>query len=243
MQANTAATAQAMERMGHGNGNGNGNGEGAGNGLGGGVPMTLATFLKTLFYKKYFPESMREARKLVLMQLKQESMTVAQYTSKFEELYRFSRVYQGAPESYEGWKCIKYQGGLKDDIMTVVALVEIRRFSELVNKARVVEEVPGRGQNFKRNGHTSSHVQGQGEFGRNSNTHFHPARGSGRCYTCGMPGYLAKDYCHGRNQDAGRNQQPGQVFALDASEPKESDPLMRGKSVKLLDMLLGRSLA
>ncbi|KAL4396442.1 hypothetical protein AHAS_Ahas01G0092300 [Arachis hypogaea] len=132
MQANAATTAQAMERMGHGNDNGNGNGEGAGNSLGGGVPMMLATFLKvnppnfkgstdptkadnwfqamehalqvqhTLFYKKYFPKSMSEARKLVLMQLKQESMTMAQYTSKFEELCRFSRVCQGALESYEG---------------------------------------------------------------------------------------------------------------------------------------------
>ncbi|KAL4287282.1 hypothetical protein AHAS_Ahas19G0170600 [Arachis hypogaea] len=46
IQANAAATAQAMERMGHGNDNNNGNGEGAGNGLSGGVPMTLATFLK-----------------------------------------------------------------------------------------------------------------------------------------------------------------------------------------------------
>ncbi|KAL4365494.1 hypothetical protein AHAS_Ahas07G0111700 [Arachis hypogaea] len=52
IQANVAATAQAIERIGqgngndNGNGNGQGNGEGAGNGLGGGAPMMLATFLK-----------------------------------------------------------------------------------------------------------------------------------------------------------------------------------------------------
>ncbi|KAL4381144.1 hypothetical protein AHAS_Ahas04G0104100 [Arachis hypogaea] len=46
-------------------------------------------------------ESMREGRVLELMQLKQGFMTVAEYTSKFEELCRFLRICQGALESYE----------------------------------------------------------------------------------------------------------------------------------------------
>ncbi|KAL4337858.1 hypothetical protein AHAS_Ahas12G0152200 [Arachis hypogaea] len=75
-----------------------------------------------------------------LMQLKQGSLFVADYTKKFEKLCRFSRVCQGAPEAYESWKCIKYQRGLKDNIMTVVISMEICVFSDLVNKARVVEE-------------------------------------------------------------------------------------------------------
>ncbi|KAL4315349.1 hypothetical protein AHAS_Ahas15G0176200 [Arachis hypogaea] len=90
---------------------------------------------QTAFYKKYFPESVREAKVLELMQLKQGSLSVAEYTSKFEELCRFSRVCQGAPKSYENWKCIKYQGGLRENIMTIVAPLEIRVFSELVNKS------------------------------------------------------------------------------------------------------------
>ncbi|XP_015960118.1 uncharacterized protein LOC107484025 [Arachis duranensis] len=63
---------------------------------------------QTAFYKKYFPESAREAKEMELIQLKQGSLSVADYTNKFEELYRFSRVCQGAPETYESWKCIKY---------------------------------------------------------------------------------------------------------------------------------------
>ncbi|XP_016164845.1 uncharacterized protein LOC107607397 [Arachis ipaensis] len=74
------------------------------------------------------------------MELKQGSLSVAEYTNKFEELYRFSRVCQGASETYESWKCIKYQRGLKDSIMTAVLPMEIRVFFDLVNKARVVEE-------------------------------------------------------------------------------------------------------
>ncbi|XP_015960214.1 uncharacterized protein LOC107484109 [Arachis duranensis] len=76
---------------------------------------------QTAFYKKYFPESAREAKEMELMQLKQGSLSVADYTSKFEELCRFSSACQGAPETYESWKCITYQRGLKDDIMTAVA--------------------------------------------------------------------------------------------------------------------------
>ncbi|XP_016195749.1 uncharacterized protein LOC107636775 [Arachis ipaensis] len=92
------------------------------------------------FYKKYLPESAREATEIELLQLKQRSSSVANYTSQFEELCRFSRVCQGAPETYESWKRIRYQRGLKDNIMTAMAPLEIRIFSDLVNKARVVEE-------------------------------------------------------------------------------------------------------
>ncbi|XP_057728769.1 uncharacterized protein LOC130944456 [Arachis stenosperma] len=51
---------------------------------------------QTAFYKKYFPESAREAMEIKLMQLKQGFLSVADYTSKFEEFCRFSRVCQGA---------------------------------------------------------------------------------------------------------------------------------------------------
>ncbi|XP_016206543.1 uncharacterized protein LOC107646914 [Arachis ipaensis] len=67
-------------------------------------------------------------------------MTIAEYASKFEELCKFSRISQCAPESYEGWKCIKYKVGLREDIRCVMAPMEIRIFSDLANKARVVEE-------------------------------------------------------------------------------------------------------
>ncbi|KAL4301092.1 hypothetical protein AHAS_Ahas17G0266300 [Arachis hypogaea] len=95
---------------------------------------------QTSFYKKYFPESAREAKEMELMQLKQGSLSVVDYTSRFEELCKFSRACQGAPETYESWKCIKYQRVLKDNIMTAIAPLEIRTFSDLMNKARVVEE-------------------------------------------------------------------------------------------------------
>ncbi|XP_057724075.1 uncharacterized protein LOC130940043 [Arachis stenosperma] len=152
---------------------------------------------QTAFYKKYFPESAKEAKEMELIQLKQGSLSVAYYTNKFEELCRFSRVCQGVLETYESWKCIKYQRGLKDNIMTVVAPLEIHVFSDLVNKARVLEEYAKavaaskdthggsssrgrgkyfhlRGQSFKRGGYAP---QGQGGFRKNNQNQFQYATG------------------------------------------------------------------
>ncbi|XP_020992024.1 uncharacterized protein LOC107474014 [Arachis duranensis] len=80
------------------------------------------------------------AKELELLQLKQGAMSVSEYTDKFEELFRFSRMCQGAPGDFEEWKCIKYEGGLWSDILSSVGPMEIRTFSELVNKSRIAEE-------------------------------------------------------------------------------------------------------
>ncbi|XP_015948937.1 uncharacterized protein LOC107473859 [Arachis duranensis] len=72
--------------------------------------------------------------------LKQGAMSVSEYTDKFEELFRFSHMCQGAPRDFKEWKCIKYEGGLWSDIFSSVGPMEIRTFSELVNKSKVTEE-------------------------------------------------------------------------------------------------------
>ncbi|XP_072084528.1 uncharacterized protein [Arachis hypogaea] len=229
MEANAAATLQAMQRLGQpaGNGNGDGNGndnaKGNGDNVGGHGACTTSTassekpvsgvycvsafgrgsalvarkMLITAFYKKYFLKSAREVKEMELMQLKQGSLSVAKYTNRFEELCNFSRVCQGAPETYESWKCIKYQRDLKDNIMTAVAPLEIRIFSDLVNKAKVIEECaktvassrdthggntsrghgkyfPPRGQNFKKGGHAP---QGQGGFRKNTYNQYQHSKG------------------------------------------------------------------
>ncbi|KAL4293837.1 hypothetical protein AHAS_Ahas18G0168000 [Arachis hypogaea] len=185
------------------------------------------------FYKKYFPESAREAKEMELMQLKQSFLSVANYTSRFEELCRFSR----------------------DDIMTAVAPLEIRIFSDLVNKARVVKEYANtvassrdthksnpsrkrhdylepRGQNFNRDGHAPQHLLSQGNFRRDNNAQFHYMKESRLCYACGLPGHLAKNCRRKKNQNMGQNQQSDRVVALDARDATGSDPLTRGKRMR-----------
>ncbi|XP_016178334.1 uncharacterized protein LOC107620722 [Arachis ipaensis] len=264
VEANAAMTLQAMKRLSQPAGNGNGNSEGnvndnvEGNGdNAGGALMTLVTFLKvhppifrgstnpteadnwrgpalvTAFYKKYFPESAREAKEIELMQLKQGSLSVANYT-------------------------------------------KIRTFSDLVNKARVVEEYAktvaasndthggntskGRGkyfhprcQSFKRGRYAP---QGQGGFKKNTQDQFqhgnrrenqskispdltcvrcgrfHPYDsckiGLGGCFNRGLPSHIERDCTRRKNSNAGQSQHQGRVFAVNANDASMEDPLMRG---------------
>ncbi|XP_016178284.1 uncharacterized protein LOC107620668 [Arachis ipaensis] len=92
------------------------------------------------FYKKYFPRAARDAKEIELMQLKQEDMTIAEYARKFDDLCRFSKICQGNPADFEEWKCLKFEGGLREELMNSVVPLEIRNFAELVNKSKLVEE-------------------------------------------------------------------------------------------------------
>ncbi|XP_057719943.1 uncharacterized protein LOC130934385 [Arachis stenosperma] len=126
--------------------------------------------------------------------------------------------------------------------MSVVAPLEIRRFSELVNKARVIEDCAkkvalardtrgginrghgkyfqSRGQNFKRCGHAPQHPQGQGNFRRTNYDLYHQAK---------ERGHITKDCPYRRNPNVRWNQQQDQVFAVNANDAAKSDPLMRDK--------------
>ncbi|KAL4350188.1 hypothetical protein AHAS_Ahas10G0117000 [Arachis hypogaea] len=67
-------------------------------------------------------------------------MIVTKYTRKFEELYRFSNVCQGAPAAFEKWKCIKFKGGLREELLAHVDPMKIQNFVKLVNKSQLIEE-------------------------------------------------------------------------------------------------------
>ncbi|XP_015970018.1 uncharacterized protein LOC107493429 [Arachis duranensis] len=191
MQATTEALGQQI--------NNNGNGRSGAQGL-----MTLTTFLKVNLPKfkrttnlteadTWF-QAMETAKELELLQLKQGTMSVSEYTDKFEELFRVSRICQGAPGDFEEWKCIKYEGGLRSDILRSVGPMEIRVFSELVNMSHIVEECvrkaaeaendrreshrrehnqgyATRGQEFKRRGYPQYFSQGQNNLAMNENFH------------------------------------------------------------------------
>ncbi|XP_057729997.1 uncharacterized protein LOC130945283 [Arachis stenosperma] len=154
MQASVARITQAMEKLGQPAKNGNRNREGVRNNLGGAL-MTIVAFLKTQhvsdtqFVEFAAYQLMEEAQywwqgEFQLLQLQNTDIPWELFQTTFYRKYflesGFSRICQGTPESYEGWKCIKYQGSLRENIMSTVAPLEIQRFSELVNKARVVED-------------------------------------------------------------------------------------------------------
>ena len=110
---------------------------------------------KEAFYSKYFPASVRNVKDLEFMQLRQGSRSVLEYIAKFEELCKFSTIYQQNLD--EAWKCIKIEDGLREDILAVVGPMEIRDFPTLVTKYRIVEDcnrklvvAKSAGSNFKK---------------------------------------------------------------------------------------------
>ena len=90
------------------------------------------------FYEKYFPASIRNAKELEFMSLHKGFMNVAEYTAKFEELCKFSMIYQGNPD--ERWKCVKFEGGLCQEILASVGPMEIRDYAALLNKCCLVKD-------------------------------------------------------------------------------------------------------
>ncbi|KAL4373525.1 hypothetical protein AHAS_Ahas05G0090500 [Arachis hypogaea] len=94
--------------------------------------ITWALF-KEAFYKKYFLESIKKARELEFLQLKQGSMTIARYTR------------------------------LREDIKRIVAPLEIRGFSELVDNAAIVEDY-SREVALERDEHGGTSSRGHGKY-------------------------------------------------------------------------------
>ena len=72
------------------------------------------------------------------MQLQQGSQSILEYIAKFKELCKFSTIYQ--QNSDEAWNYVKFEGGLKEDILATIGPMEIRDFAILVNKCKLMEE-------------------------------------------------------------------------------------------------------
>ena len=81
---------------------------------------------------------MRHVKELDVMSLRQGNVNVAEYTAKFKELCKFLMIYQGNPD--ERWKCFKFEGGLREEILVSVGPMEIRDYAALVKKCRLVED-------------------------------------------------------------------------------------------------------
>ncbi|XP_052110137.1 uncharacterized protein LOC127741507 [Arachis duranensis] len=189
------------------------------------------------FYKKYFPTSIRMTKELELLQLKQGTMSVSEYTDKFEELF------------------------------SSVGPLEIKTFSELVNKSRIAEEcvkkvaaereshkgsfsqnqrknLAPRGPSFKLGGsfrksnNNNNNSQGK-RFGKQPQSEQACARCGihhlgasckaawGLCYSCGKAGHKATNYPEKQKQGAGKAQQTGRVFTTSAIGTEGSEALIR----------------
>jgi len=69
---------------------------------------------KSEFLKKYFPEDLRNKKEAEFLNLKQGSLSVAEYAAKYEELSRFY-PYINAKDAMVS-TCVKFENSLRPDI-------------------------------------------------------------------------------------------------------------------------------
>ncbi|PNY17171.1 GRAS family transcription factor [Trifolium pratense] len=72
------------------------------------------------------------------MELKQGSLSVAEYAAKFKELCSFTPHYNTVEAEVD--KCVKFDSGLRPDIKQLISLSEIRNFATMVNKSKICDE-------------------------------------------------------------------------------------------------------
>ena len=70
------------------------------------------------FLRKYFPDHVRGKKEIEFLELKQGSLTVREYSSKFVEIAKFYLHYN--EETIEFSKCIKFENGLRPEIKRAV---------------------------------------------------------------------------------------------------------------------------
>ena len=99
--------------------------------------MTWGAF-KEVFLEKYFPKDVRNKKEMEFLELKQGSMTVAEYSAKFEELVRYFPHYQG--REGESSKCVKFLNGLRPEVKQAINYQGVRQFPQLVNMCRIWDE-------------------------------------------------------------------------------------------------------
>ncbi|XP_028079413.1 uncharacterized protein LOC114281161 [Camellia sinensis] len=88
-----------------------------------------------IFYEKYFPQCVRDKKVSEFMELKQNSMTVAEYEGKFTELARSAPHVVGT--NYK--KARHFEGGLRDDILEKVNVLKLETYIKVLDRAIISE--------------------------------------------------------------------------------------------------------
>ncbi|XP_043687600.1 uncharacterized protein LOC122638816 [Telopea speciosissima] len=97
--------------------------------------ITWARFVE-VFYKNYFPESLRERKEVEFLHLTEGSNSVMTYKKKFEELAWF------APDHIDtdAKKAKIFLRGLKLQLKGAIIVLELRSYIEVLHKALILEE-------------------------------------------------------------------------------------------------------
>ncbi|XP_028053425.1 uncharacterized protein LOC114257819 [Camellia sinensis] len=96
--------------------------------------LTWAPFKEALF-EKYFPQYVRDRKVTEFEQLKQGTMLVAKYESKFTELARYAL--HVVDTDYK--KARKFEGGLNIEILDRINVLKLLKYVDVFDRAIIVE--------------------------------------------------------------------------------------------------------
>ncbi|GAU49923.1 hypothetical protein TSUD_180410 [Trifolium subterraneum] len=223
------------------------------------MEMTWANF-RRLFIDHYIPESYRMSMERELIELKQGSKSVAEYTAKFNELVRYVADSDDAPT--EAWKIKKYRFGLRADIAQDVAMQQVASLGELIQKSYHAESglEAMRKERFEVNqkrrdsGKYKEQLKPRGspqKGKQNVSQRSHPAcpecgmfhhgecmKGKGVCFHCKQPGHY-KNECpklHVSGGSSGTTKSKGRVYSLDGEQARATNSFIAVECVMRLGL-------
>ncbi|XP_028064207.1 uncharacterized protein LOC114267367 [Camellia sinensis] len=97
--------------------------------------LTWARFL-VVFYEKYFPKSLQEQKASEFLHLRQGTMSVAEYESKFTRLVRFAPYVI----PIEARKARKFEVGLDAEIKDRLEVLKLPTYTRVVDQAYIAEK-------------------------------------------------------------------------------------------------------
>ncbi|GAU29982.1 hypothetical protein TSUD_360970 [Trifolium subterraneum] len=213
------------------------------------MEMTWVNF-RRLFIDHYIPESYRMSMERELIELKQGGRSVAEYTTKFNELVQY--VADGDDAPTEAWKIKKYRFGLRADIAHDVSMQQLASLGELIQKSYHAESSleAVRKERFEVN----QKRRDSGKYKEQLKPRGSPSKGKQKfsqrpqqacskcgsvhngecmkgkyvCFHCKQPGHY-KNECpklHGSGGSSGTTGSKGRVYSLDGEQARGNNALI-----------------
>ncbi|XP_043710389.1 uncharacterized protein LOC122659330 [Telopea speciosissima] len=174
-----------------------------------GQPLTWARS-QEVFYKKYFPTSLRQRKEEEFLTLEQHNLSVMDYELKFEDLSKFAPHLVDTEER----KARQFERGLRSDLKRIIAAFKCPTYAEVVKRAQIVEDnsrfVPPSVPNTQKKRSHPHPTQNYDNHSKQQRTTYHHQErtvcpkckkphsgecmaGSNACFRCGKEGHMAKD--------------------------------------------------
>ncbi|XP_058185904.1 uncharacterized protein LOC131303129 [Rhododendron vialii] len=150
--------------------------------------ITWARFVKA-FNDRYCPVTYRFQQEADFINLKQGSMSVAEYEAKFNALSAYATDMVNIEEK----KGRRFRGGLEDNVRTRMTIYKEKGYADLIETTKMigkdVEELFSQGEG-KQQG-SQSYEASKPSFGKGSSS---SGRGTPfKCYRCGSPDHRMRD--------------------------------------------------